>query len=218
MSTDDAENIPEPRPTRGRPKSIPDAERRVRILDAAMESFVAKGFARTTMTDIAKLANMSKRDLYGLFDDKMALFGATIASRAHLILALPRPENEALPLPEVLRRAFRLDLDDKDAAERGALMNLINRESLILPELNAMLYDSGIVRSRELVMEWLEKEMAKGRVPNTDKARLAGMMMDVVFGVLLPKRQRKGLVDRKAQADEILIRLNILLLGVAALQ
>ncbi|PRX08501.1 UNVERIFIED_ORG: TetR family transcriptional regulator [Martelella mediterranea] len=214
MSTADDANRKMPR--RGRPKSVPDEERRANILEAAMTAFIDKGFAHVTMADIARQAGMSKRDLYKLFADKRELFADSIAFRRHLIIDLPRPAEEGLPLRETLRRVFRLDLDDRSAAERDALMTLINRESLIFPELNALLYDSGILRSRELVMAWLESEMAAGRIRRADTRRLAGMMMDIVFGVLQPRRRHQGHIDRAAQGEEVLARLDILLAGLAA--
>ncbi|MDS9469882.1 helix-turn-helix domain-containing protein [Paracoccus sp. MBLB3053] len=201
---------------RGRPKAMADDVRRASILDAAMTTFIEKGFAKATMSDIARTAGMSKRDLYQQFEDKRQLFLDTIVSRSHLILDLPRPDDENVPLTEVLRRIFRLDLDERLAAERRALVTLVNRESLLAPELNALIYDSGAIRSRELLVEWIEREISGGRVPRVDSGRLAGMMLDVVDGVQLPKRHRKGPVDTAFQAEEILTRLSILFAGIAA--
>lgn len=201
---------------RGRPKAVADDVRRTSILDSAMTTFIEKGFAKATMSDIARTAGMSKRDLYKQFEDKRQLFLDTIVSRRHLILDLPRPDGEDLPLTEVLRRIFCLDLDERLAAERRALLTLVDRESLLEPELNALIYDSGAIRSRELVAEWIEGEISNGRVARVDPGRLAGMMLDVVHGVQLPKRHRKGPVDTALQAEEILARLSILFAGVAA--
>ncbi|NVO24319.1 TetR/AcrR family transcriptional regulator [Donghicola mangrovi] len=199
---------------RGRPKAISADQRRDRILTAAMAVFIEKGFGRSTMADIARQGGMSKRDLYALFDDKTALFSAVVLSRRDLILKLPRPKDEALPLMDVLRSIFRLDLDDQSADERDALLNLISRESLVFPELNAMLYDTGIIRSREALMEWLDEQMTKGVLPRNDLPMVAGLLMDVVFGALLPRRKRQGKVNRTAQAEEILDRIAIVLRGL----
>lgn len=199
---------------RGRPPTLSSDDRAARILTAAMGAFVTQGFARTTMTDIARRAGMSKRDLYMLFQDKDALFAAAIQSRRHLLLDLPRPPDEVRAPLDALRLIFRLDLDDRQAEERDALMNLIARESLIFPELNAMLYDTGVIRSRELLMEWLAGQMQRGALPDCDMARLAGMLMDIVFGALLPRRRRKGPVDRGQIADEIVARIAIVLHGI----
>lgn len=199
---------------RGRPRLVPDALLRDQIVQAAMSAFIAQGFAKTTTTDVARMAHVSKRDLYRLFTDKTELFAAVVTSRRHLIIALPRPDDEHLPVLETLRLIFRLDLDERDADERDAMLNLIARESLFLPELNALLYDTGIIQSRELLTAWLEAQMALGTLPQCDAPQVAGLLMDVVFGALLPHRQRRGPVDRDAQARDIMSRLAIVLAGL----
>ncbi len=181
-----------------------------------MGCFIEKGFARTTTADVASRASISKRDLYGLFADKTELFLEAVQSRRHLIVDLPRPSDESLPPREALRAIFRLDLEDREADERDALLNLIARESLLLPELNRLLYDSGIISSRELLMDWLVDRMETGALPSCDPAMLAGLLMDVVFGALLPRRHGKTPVDRSKQAEEILARLDVVLCGLDA--
>lgn len=205
-------------PRRGRPKAQSDADQKARLLAAAMAVFVEKGFARATTADIARRAGMSKRDLYRLFTDKTALFTQAIQSRRHLILNLPRPPEEDLPPLEALGQIFQLHLDHRAADERDALLNLIALESLALPELNALLYDTGIIRSRELLMDWLAAQMARGALPRYDTVNLAGLIMDVVFGALLPRRRPKDGINRVEQTVEIMTRLGIVLRGVESAQ
>ena len=50
-----------------------------RILDAASASFLENGFEFTSTADIAKLARVSKRELYACFADKRAILAAVIA-------------------------------------------------------------------------------------------------------------------------------------------
>ncbi|CAN7726397.1 TetR/AcrR family transcriptional regulator [Mesorhizobium caraganae] len=50
--------------------------RRVRILDGALKVFLAYGFSRTTMDDIARAADMSRPALYLLFKNKTDIFRA----------------------------------------------------------------------------------------------------------------------------------------------
>ena len=74
------ENQIEERPRRGRPRRVSDDVLRDQILTGAMNTFVEKGFAGATMSDIARRAHVSKRDLYRQFADKTELFTATIRS------------------------------------------------------------------------------------------------------------------------------------------
>lgn len=180
-----------------------------------MQVFVERGFSKATTADIARAAQVSKRELYRLFVDKTEIFTETVHARKHLILALPRPAGESLHGTEALKVIFRLNLTDTAANERDALLNLVARESLLLPELNALLYDSQILNSRELVIDWLLREIASGHWPACNVKQTAGLLMDVVFGALLPHRlRRNGGIDRVKQAEDILERLEIVLAGL----
>src|SRR5215468_9132345 len=50
------------------------AERRQAIIDAAMEEFIARGFAATRLDDIAKRAGVAKGTIYLHFKDKESMF------------------------------------------------------------------------------------------------------------------------------------------------
>lgn len=53
-----------------------------RLLDAAFESFMATGYAKTSMSQIADLAGVSRPTLYRYFPDRDAIFLA-VARRLH---------------------------------------------------------------------------------------------------------------------------------------
>lgn len=53
-------------------------ERRQSILEAAWKVFRANGFERTTMSEISEKVGGSKATLYGYFQSKEQLFGATL--------------------------------------------------------------------------------------------------------------------------------------------
>src|SRR5947208_15799457 len=50
------------------------AERRQAIIEAALDEFVARGFAATRLDDVAKRAGVAKGTIYLHFKDKEALF------------------------------------------------------------------------------------------------------------------------------------------------
>ncbi|WDS34834.1 TetR/AcrR family transcriptional regulator [Pseudoxanthomonas sp.] len=200
----------------GRPRVIGDDERRRSILQGAQEAFVELGFARTTTADVAARAKVSKRSIYEVFADKTELFAAVIGQYQHLVLDLPRPEGEELPLLETLVRIFRLDIDDEAERAREAMLNLIVRESVLFPELSDYLYEHGVLRSREALIEWLQWEAARGRLPGGDPMVHAGMLMDIVFGALLPRRRLKHAPERARRNEHIKQRLEIFLCGIGS--
>ena len=52
------------------PKPDVSDERKIQILDAAMDTFAEKGFHKTRMSDIAETSGLSKGSLYWYFDSK----------------------------------------------------------------------------------------------------------------------------------------------------
>ncbi|SFP03693.1 transcriptional regulator, TetR family [Cohaesibacter marisflavi] len=201
---------------RGRPKTIDTSVLRNRIIDAAHGCFVHHGFGKTTTAMIASEAKISKRDLYRQFSTKTEIFGEVVRARRQAILDLPRPADEQLAPLDALCRIFRLDLDDQAAAERDAMLNFVARESLQYPELSDLIYDTGIIRSREELIEWLEDQKRDGTLHISDTVDCAGLMMDVVFGAMLPRRRLKDPVDREWQSQMIRGRLAIILKGLQA--
>jgi len=200
----------------GRPKVVESDERRRSILAAAHEAFVELGFARTTTAEVAARAKVSKRAIYEVFANRTELFAEVIRDCQHLIIDLPRPEGEDLPLFETLVRIFRLDLDDDADRAREAVLNLIVREATLFPELSDHLYENGAIRSREALVDWLLIESGRGRMSIDDPLVHAGMLMDIVFGALLPRRRLKQAADRALRTEHIRKRLAIYLRGIGA--
>lgn len=62
----------------GRPKALPDNERRHRILEAATALFIEDGYDATDMKRIAERCGMSKKTLYLMFQSKDDLFATLI--------------------------------------------------------------------------------------------------------------------------------------------
>src|SRR5258708_35005295 len=72
--------------SRARRRSIPPsrAPLRERILEAAFCAFMENGYAGTSMLEIATRAKVSKREIYGVCEDKAALLRDAIADRAEI--------------------------------------------------------------------------------------------------------------------------------------
>jgi len=70
-----------------------------RIIGAAFETIMKKGYYDTSMLDIATRAKVSKRDLYANYPNKQAVLVACIASRAsraRLASDLPAPSSRQM--------------------------------------------------------------------------------------------------------------------------
>ncbi len=74
------------------PRTRRKAQRPGEVLDAALSSFAAKGFAATRMEDIARGAGVSKGTLYLYYPSKEAIFEALV--RTSLIPNIARAETQ----------------------------------------------------------------------------------------------------------------------------
>ena len=81
------------RPQLGRPVGASGAETRQRIILAAMKCVAEVGYARATIRQIARMANVTSASLYNYFPNKSELINATIATRSDT--AMPRLRQAA---------------------------------------------------------------------------------------------------------------------------
>jgi AcrR family transcriptional regulator len=163
-----------------------DAEQAGMILAAARGVYLERGFAGTTMEDVAAAAHVSKRTLYRLFDGKTALFAAMVDAHAETMLALPG-DYDGLPLVEALEAIFRLDIEPGQERERLALLRLFLLDARQFPELGALLRERGGDRSLALLGGWLERQRQNGGIEIDDATIGARMLLDMIFGAIVLK-------------------------------
>ncbi|MFP1835558.1 TetR/AcrR family transcriptional regulator [Lonsdalea quercina] len=175
------------------PDGMADAtlKRRTHIIDAADRLFRQHGFTRTTTSMIAAQAAVSKRDLYALFQNKNEVYYSVVEKNQRLFLDLPRPEAEDLPMLASLIKIFRLDMDDAAGRRRLEFIRVFMKAAVEAPEASGRLYASGRFHPREALMAWLLTQARRGKLPLEDEEDVkvySGMLMNVVFGALLPVR------------------------------
>lgn len=108
---------------------------RERILDAAVEVFHRRGVARPSLTDVAKLAGVTRGAVYGHFENKSALFTA-LCDRILLPLEAVCAEGRSCRKPEPLAQlrenwvSFLTDAA-RDEQQRKILTIIIHRSELL---------------------------------------------------------------------------------------
>lgn len=137
---DDASDGPARRRRARGPSPERTARTRQAILDAALDIFLAQGFAGARMADVAARAGVAKGTLYLHFADKAALFEGVLrrvveAPLAGLATVAPEPGEG---VREVLGRALRPVLRDMEGSRRAALIRLVIAEGARFPEIAAM--------------------------------------------------------------------------------
>ncbi len=176
----------EPARTRGRPKVSSDDDKRALVIEGARSIFVEYGYAGTTTALVAQRCNMSKQTLYKLFSSKEELFAAVVVGHRKMMLDLPRPEEEDLPLVDTLRAIFMIDIEEAEDEERAAFIHFVMRESGQFPQLRDVLHREGMIRARQMLAQWLASQEARSKLRLTDHESGARMLMDMIFGGMGP--------------------------------
>src|SRR6201988_251743 len=100
------------------------AERRAAIVDAAMQEFIARGFAATRLDDIAKRAGVAKGTIYLHFKDKESMFEELIRTAivpmvSRLWATPPQPGASVRDMMEGFARTF---IEEVATTRRGDLV------------------------------------------------------------------------------------------------
>lgn len=172
---------PEPR-RRGRPRTEHLEELETRLVRAARECFVAKGYGATSMSEVAKAAQVSRKTLYARFPSKADLFRAILDEQIRDsggALRLKGPKPKTL---EAMLRAYAEYMQSSSLFSDMLQMNrLIYSEAGRFPELG----DAAWARGREgvkQVAEHIREYAAADGVPCRHPELAAEMFIDLMRG------------------------------------
>ncbi|MEX0954218.1 MAG: helix-turn-helix domain-containing protein [Rhizobiaceae bacterium] len=161
-----------------------DAVRRMRILEGAKQAFLAYGFQRTTMDDIARAAEISRPALYLMFRNKTDIYRALAAGHTeemiHTASAALSGEGS---LSDRLEKSFNCILTmaaEIEASPHGH--ELLDMKNSLAGEIIVAWRG----RMVDLVEAAIEREMAKrpsGRPSDAAARMLAEMLLDAMEGL-----------------------------------
>ena len=151
---------PEPRPRRRRRK----AERTPEIIAAGIASFDENGYAETRLEDVAERAGIAKSTIYLYFENKEALFRATVEARVRpvftelddMISGYTGDTDELLRV--VLIGAYRRFVD----GDGPALLRTILAEGERFPELRRVFYEENLNRGVAVLERVLRRGVERG--------------------------------------------------------
>lgn len=145
------------------------------ILDAALAEVLDHGIRRTTVSDIARRASVSRQTLYRYWPDAQAIFAALITRE--LLAALPATADESDTLDELVGLLV-------ETADRVRRMPLVDRLRDTDPELFARyILDRLGTSQRAIVAETarrLRAGQSAGFVRAGDPEALAAMVLLIV--------------------------------------
>ncbi len=160
-------------------------ERQAEILHAARTSFIEKGYDRSRMDDIAKLAGISKGGVYFHFNSKAEIFEALVdrefeASMAVMAAAAADPGSTLTDrLTTLGAHYFRAFGEDKDFSRFAVVMG----EMTIRNETVGRKILHMHTRYLELIEEMLEKAIEAGEIRAVDPRSTAVVLKAIIDGL-----------------------------------
>lgn len=167
---------------RGRPPLDP-AVRRKRILDAAAELFLARGYVRTNIVDVCKLAGVTKRTLYDIVGEKEALFREVCKERCAKggEFALEMPFHD-MAIRDILRTMADNVLIYALDPQTIAFNRVVAMASLRFPDLVIETISESRVVLNGAIASVFAGLMETGRIARYDPSEVADIFYDTIVG------------------------------------
>ena len=196
----------------GRPTAAELERRKERVMQVATELFVERGFAATSLVDIARGAGVATRTLYQHFGDKEVIFREVIFARdAEAALQPPKVEPGDTLYSALLNAsnyAYKLTYRERSIG----LMRLMIAESNRFPEFMQSVAKSIFAHFRSNIEKVLEALAGAGLIPQGNHARSAELFSDLVLGShpIMTYTNWDSALPGKADVEE---RLEMFILG-----
>jgi len=155
------------------------AERRGAIIEAAMDEFIARGFAATRLDDIARRAGVAKGTIYLHFKDKESMFEELIRTAIvpminRLWATPPQPGASVRDMVEGFAKTF---IEEVATTRRGDLVRLIVAEGPRFPAVADFYYREVVSRGLAGMRALIELGIARGEIQHKNLARFPQIMV-----------------------------------------
>lgn len=164
-----------------------DNDKRGRILRAAMDTFVERGFAAATTLEIATRARVSKRELYALVGNKEQMLAACISNRGRRMRLpedFPEPTNRATLRAALLAfaRTMLQEMTDPAVVE---VFRLGIAEARRSPAIARSIDSMGRVPATSALKALIEPARNAGLLACNDFDQLKSLFQGLLWGGLL---------------------------------
>ena len=158
------------------------------LLDAALDHFVARGFAATRLDDVVKSAGVSKGTLYLYFSSKEELLKAVV--RESIVPLIGQAESVIEQFEGSSEELFRLVIhtwwDNVGASKLSGLPKLMMAEAGNFPELARFYQEEVVDRGERLVATLLKRGIDRGDIVPMDltiapRILIAPMIMMMIW-------------------------------------
>jgi AcrR family transcriptional regulator len=155
------------------------AERREAIIAAAMDEFIAQGFAATRLDDVAKRAGVAKGTIYLHFKDNEALYEELIRTAivplVNRLAAGPPPMGASVrDMIEGFARSF---IHEVTTTQRGDIVRLIVAEGPRFPAVADFYYREVVSKGLAGMRAAIQLGIARGEIKNKDLAQFPQILI-----------------------------------------
>jgi len=178
------------------PVASRSARKRQAILHAARDVFLRKGYAGTSMDEVALMAEASKVTIYKHFSDKQTLFIAVVTD------AIDEAKAGSQGLVDQLGNSIDLKLDLRDFARQHVAIvtqpHLIQMRRMIIaeahrfPDLARAWHRVGPERAHATLAGQIDKLVARGQLLVADSLVAAQMLNYLILSVPLNEAMFTG--------------------------
>jgi AcrR family transcriptional regulator len=174
------------------------AERRQAIIDAAMDEFVARGYAATRLDDVAQRAGVAKGTIYLHFKDKEALFQELIRTAlVPLIGRLAAPPPAGGSVRAAIERFAQAFEQEVVSTRRGDIVRLVVAEGARFPSVAEFYYREVVSRGLAGMRALIELGIQRGEIRNEALARFPQIVVAPAIVAVI----WQGLFGKQAPLD-----------------
>jgi len=154
------------------------AERRAAIVEAALEEFIARGFAATRLDDVAKRAGVAKGTIYLHFKDKESMFEELIRTAiVPLVGRMHQPPPMGGSVRDAVEGFAQTFIREIATTRRGDIVRLIVSEGPRFPAIADFYYREVVSRGLAAMRALIELAIARGEIQQKNLAHFPQIMV-----------------------------------------
>ena len=172
-----------------------------RLLNAATEVFLEKGFAASSVDEIAERARASKVTFYHHFGNKEKLFEAIVMRlNATMFQGFSDALEADLPMEQALRRFMKQMAEMLYTDQAVKLVRVLHAEAARFPVLAEIFDKAGPQRAHALLAEYFKVQIRKGHMLRVDPLTAADHLIHMSLGEAF-RRVLLGLASTPSPKD-----------------
>jgi TetR/AcrR family transcriptional regulator, mexJK operon transcriptional repressor len=154
------------------------------LLEQALDMFLDRGYAQTTIDAIAAAVNMTKRTIYARYEDKAALFRAAVQHAIKKWVVAPQVLRalECDTLEDTLLAVARMRIAHAGRPESVRLGRVIAAESFRFPDIFTIAYEQGTMPIVTFVADLLRRYQDSGAIRVKRPQMAAYAFLSLVVG------------------------------------